>query len=625
MSTHHLTGAGARSHTSTNAYILSTTPPPAAARSEKQRSAGSTPETALNEAQVRESWASLKHQYVRMCMNEITKRLFSGRVISVHRGDEPQVPTGAFETFLRRDMTAFARDALYAIFAIGVVPIAFRKPHTSGLGPSELAPYVPLPHTYTITTWSDAGVQRFGFYWNAGGSFTSHEHVHTGSGVEVFGERDTNVIIAHDFGYDPRIDGSLTSNMLAIAHELRVAGELTRLMLVGERIASNPPLVLGYNFQVEAAARAINAEPAFFAGDLDACQNREDFMYQRNAEQQAAFAAGLQHWQSATGQDARREFGAAGASALNNWHSDYATAPVPAGAVDFSGAEMPWARTHRLRVTDQHVPHQLPRTRTDYTEIMRHVMQVVCGVLSVPQGIIAMSSTVRAGVEQTAEDMHRTVSFYADMISSLMTGVYAHIFGEADLRDELRSRVDQRRKNALDLAPQLLTEKDLFEARRITRIRLSFDLPPTTTTDELTFMRNRGLMEWSEYREAYRRLNGLPVSQLQRSTDNDPFSDEERKIMILGREKQESKPSSSSSSSSSSPSSASSSPSKSSSQSQSVAHESAIADLSSAARMMQQARKAVSAAKTAVESKNKASSSSSSSSSTAKRKRDDSS
>ena len=532
MSTHHTVGDGATAGTSTNAYILSdSAPPKRSASSTSQRAAGSTEPTVLKETQVRAAWGALSHQFVRMCMNEITKRLFTGRGIAVHRGDEPQIPKGAFDTFLRRDMIAFARDALNAIFAIGVVPIAFRKPRTAGLGPEELAPYVPLPHTYTITTWADAGIQRFSFYWNAS-SFSSSS-VHTGAGVDVFGERDRRVIIAHDFGFEPRIDGTLTSNMHVIADSLRLAEELPRLLLVGERIASNPPIILAYNHAVEQAARAAGNEPAFFAGDLDTCQNREDFIYQRNAEQQQAFTAGLQYWQQATGIDAREAFGPAGASALNNWQDQYRAAPVPKDGADFSGAEMPWARVHRMRVTDQHVSHTMPQTRRDYTQIMQQISHVVCGVLNVPQGVIAASSTVRAGVEATQEDMQRTVNHYADMLSTLMTGVYHHIFGEADLRDELRSRVERKRRSPFDIAPQLLTEKDLFEAKRAVKIRLSFDLAPTTTVESLNFMRNRGLLSWRTYGESVLRLNGMPADQL--DVPKDPFTDDERKMLIMGR------------------------------------------------------------------------------------------
>ena len=92
-------------------------------------------------------------------------RALAGDGIIALRNDEPQHPSPAFRTYLKRDMTPFAGDALHAMLAFGVVPIAFRRPRTAGLGPHELAPYVPRFGTYTITTWADAGLQRFGFYW----------------------------------------------------------------------------------------------------------------------------------------------------------------------------------------------------------------------------------------------------------------------------------------------------------------------------------------------------------------------------------------------------------------------------------------------------------------------------
>jgi hypothetical protein len=535
MSTDHIRGAGATSGVSTNSYIVSDSPPPSHARPSasrrRQRDAGTTEARPLHRLQVRIAWASLKHQYVRMCLNEISKRLFSGRGIAVHRGDKPQVPTPAFETFLRRDMTSFARDALHAILAIGIVPIAFRRPTSSGLGPDELAPYVPVPGTYTITTWAEAGVQRYAFYWNANADRVT---MLTAAGTDVFGEEDNNVIIAHDFGFDPNVDGTLSSNMHVIGNELRMAGELSALMLVAERISSNPPLITGYNFQLDAAARAANKEPNFFAGDLDACQNQEDAMYERSMTQQADFAEGLRRWGAQTGLDPRIEFGAQGTAAFASGRDAYTRARPPADGVDHSGAEMPWARTHRLRVTDTHIAHQLPHTRADYTAIMEQVMATVCGVLNVPQGVLSSSTTVRAGVEATAEAMHRTVNHYADMLGALMTGVYRHICGEADLLDELRSRVDRRRRSKYDLAPQLLTERDFFETSQVTHVRLSFDLPPTTSMESLDFLRNRGMLSWQTYGESALRLNGFPADQLDTTTD--PFTPTDRRAMILGKD-----------------------------------------------------------------------------------------
>ena len=503
MSTDRLMQAGAMSGVSTNSFIISDTP---TLTKRRRVEASTTPERQLDTRQVQLGWQMLTHRFVRACMNEIAKRLFSGRGIAVQRGDEPQIPTDAFERFLRRDMLPFARDAINCIMVLGIVPIAFRK--SNGLGPDELAPFVPPPNQYVITTWSDAGVQRYSFYWSS-------------NGIDI-GEEDDTVYIAHDFEAEPMLDGTLTSNIASLIPELLLSNELIRLMLKAEQINANPQLVLGYNIAVDAAARAASQQAGEFAGDIDACQHRADFLYERNAEMRETTANNLRAWQQATGIDARTAFGELGASLLNNTHDAYTNAPV----VEDRGVP-----EHRLRVTDTVVAQRAAHARTDYVQLMDQIMMSVCRVMNVPEGALASSSSVKAGVEATAESMHRTINHYADMLSSLMTAVYNHLFLVRNLDDELRSRVERKRKSPLDLAPQLITEQDLFEAYQATRVRLSLDLPPTTSVETLHDLRNRRLISYRTYGEAVLRLEGFPAAYL--DSLKDPFTAEERKEMLM--------------------------------------------------------------------------------------------
>ena len=534
-------------------------PPPAhpSAQRKRQREAGSSYEVMLQPRQMEAAWAAKSHPYVRMCVNEITKRLFSGAGIVALRGEETQNPSPVFNTYLQRDMAPFARDALDAILAFGIVPIAFRRAKTAGLGPDELAPYVPRFGMYSITTWADAGMQRFAFYWTSAAldAGVGHGYAPYGAGVSFtgpYGQRDDSVLIAHDFGYDPELNGQLTSNLHTIATHLHMSSELSQLAMTAERIASNPPMILPYNSKIDDRMQRDFGE-SFFVGDPDRCQDRADAIYERDAPRQAEFADQLRQWETMTGMDARTEFGnpANVLGPRNDRPAGSVRAPV--GARDFSGAEMPWARMYRLGVTDEHVNHQLPQVRRDYTQVISQIMDVVCGVLNVPRGLLASETTVRAGVEAHAEAMHRTVNRYADMLGSLMTGVYDHIFGNSDMRDELRIRMERRRRSPYDLAPQLLTERDLFEAARKTRIRLVFDLPPSTTMESLNFMYDRGILSWSTYGTAMLRLNGFSREQFDTTTD--PLTKREKRVLLLGKDADAPpKPLSSSSSSSSQPS-----------------------------------------------------------------------
>jgi len=496
--------------------------------------AGSTHEQPLNAMQMHEAWQARSHPYVRMCINELTKRLFAGEGIVALRNEEAQTPSAAFRTYLRRDMTPFAKDALDAILAFGVVPIAFRRPQTAGLGENQLAPYVPCFGTYQITTWADAGIQRFGFYWSSA-AFASGYAANGTAATGPFGVYDPSVLVAHDFGYDPNIvGGQLTSNLHTIAEHLTMAGELGDLAMCAERIAVDPPIISQYDSTIDEHAKKDFGE-SFFAGDPDKCQDRSDAVYELSEQRLAETANDLTRWETLTGLSAQQEFATSSGGTVANALTasrQRKTGFINSGRAAYANSRLPVPPQFRLGVTEQHVNHHLPRPRGDYVQVQSQIMDIVCGVLNVPRGLLASESSIRAGVEAVAEAMHRTINSYASTLGSLLTGVYSHIFGESDLRDELRIRVERRR--AAGQRGQLLSVDDLFAAERKTRVRIAFDLPPATTVEKLEALHNRGVISWRTYGTSALRLAGLGRDQL--ATPRDPFSQRERRMLMFGRD-----------------------------------------------------------------------------------------
>lgn len=502
--------------------------------------AGDTPEVPVRREQMAGAWGGLSDPYVRQCTNEVMKRLFSGQGIVVYHGDEPRPASAAFRTVLARDFVPFVRDAMQCILAFGLVPIAFKRVHGGGMGEYDLVPYVPKFGTYVLSTFSEAGQQRFRFYWAGalgGECFAAASETGpfwmTGGGGP-YGERDEAVVVAHDFGFEPNVDGSLTSNLHILRPVLAFIAELRQLALTAERIASNPPIVTAYNPAIEDRAED-KFQENFYVGNPDRCLNRAEAVYQRTAQQQQLFQQQMEQWEACTGMDAQAEFGAV---ARKKRGAGEMEGPVPpAWGRDWRGCEMPWARQYYLDATRQLVQQQLPRTRTDLEALSNQAMELVCGVLNVPRGLLASDSHVQAGVEAVAEAMHRTVNQWADMLSALLTAIYNHTFGIADLRDELRVRAESRRRSPLDRAAQLLTEEDLFEAEAKTRVRLGFDLPPVTTPERLDALYNREIITWKTYAGAQLRLHGFGRDQLAHTSD--PLTKEERRELLLGPPKAE--------------------------------------------------------------------------------------
>ena len=501
----------------------------------QHREASSTPEVLLHHGQMAAAWTALSHPYTRMCLNEMDKRLFSGAGIVAFQGDEPRTPSPAFQTVLQRDFVPFVRDALKCIMAFGVVPIAFRRAIGSGLGDDELVPYVPVYGTYNISTWTELGLQRFRFYWTGSNGLDARM---PGGGQLAglygpFGDPDGSVMVAGDFGYQPNVDGSLTSNMWAIAQELAFIGQLNSLALVGESIAANPPLITAYNPAIEDQAENRFGEN-FFAGD-SRCIDRAEAVYQRTAQQQAVFREQMQQWEQVNGLSAAEEFRDREGNSMmrgRRGERELEGAVAPAWARDWRGHEMPWSRQYYLDPTRQLVQHQLPRPRSDLVNLTSQAMDIVCGVLNVPRGMLSSDTAVRAGVEAVAESMHRTVNRWADVLSTLMTNAYNHSFGLSDLRDELRIRMERKRRSPYDSAAALLTEEDLFAAESKTRVYLRFDVPPVTTPERLDALYNRGMLTWKTYGQSQLRLHGFARSQLASPTD--PLTKAEQRQLLLG-------------------------------------------------------------------------------------------
>jgi hypothetical protein len=321
--------------------------------------------------------------------------------------------------------------------------------------------------------------------------------------------------------------------MFSIAGQLGFINELTHLAVVGERISANPPIVTAYNPAVEDRAEDKYGEN-FYVGQQDSCETRAEAVYQRTAQQQMAFKSSMERWESMTGGSARDVFGAA-AGAMQRGDAERRGMVPPNWARDWRGSEMPWSRQYYLDPTRSLVQQQMPRTRTDLVPLSEQTMDIVCGVLNVPRGLLASDSAVKAGVEAVSEAMHRTLNRWADLLSNLMTVVYDHTFGVKDIRDELRVLAASRRRSPLDVPHALLNEADLFAVEERTRVRLAFDLPPSTSPEQLDALYNRGLLSWETYAASQLRLNGFPRDQL--ASPSDPLSSEDRRELLMGPRK----------------------------------------------------------------------------------------
>jgi len=533
----------------------SSPPPPQKRRRTHHRGPHTTPRVPLNARQCETAWRSLKDPYVAAPVEEIVNRLLAGDGIVATRGGARLHASPGFHTYLTRDMEPYVQDAMRCYLALGLVPVQLVRDPTLGLGAHELVPRVPRHGTYTIVTWSEAGAQRFAFHWGsncqpyvgmgAGGGGGGGHPLNRGGGLLVCdghggfggaeddggggdGTEDRSVHIISGLGHDPSLDGTLNSPLAAVAGKLHLLRELERLALTAENIAARPPLITGFNAAVERNADAKLAD-GFFVGDAQSCERRARVSYERNARQRAALQEQMLAVAAEKGLDVDEVYGVR-LDALPDAPLDY----LPASGVDHRGHEMPWVARHDLEAERVLLPHTPARARGDLVPLMLRVAHDVAAVLRVPVSVVTGEHETRGGTELAHGALHATVRRYATLMERQMNYVYAHSLGWRHIADELRSRVHRRRR-ALNTpfapADTLLTEKDLFEARELTHVRLAFDLAPGADRDTLTFMWAAGVLDYDEYADALLRHADMPASA-RGAARRDPLSADDRKQLL---------------------------------------------------------------------------------------------
>jgi len=517
---------------------------------------GNTKEVPLCPRQTHLAWDTQRHSCVRMCLNEIIKRLFAGGGLVAMRGDEMLTPSPAFASYMHRELGPFSRNAFLAAQTFGLVPVAFEKAEhelESGAGEMRVSPYVPKFGTYTITTRSVNGHQEFAFYWGGPCSDAAISvAVRGGCGGDerlegAFGDPDDSVVIVSDFGSNPNLDGTLTSNLSAVVENILFHNELVDAAVTAERIASNPAVFTARNpaYDAQNSLRDTQLGEAWFAGSAarqahlaqenafsgggqgrPALSDDADgdgpgvATYTRTPQEIRGTRLMLRAFERETGLSADEHFAVPGVSACDD---EDPVAVRGQARHPGTGHVMPWSSQYFIGASRSLVHQQMPQTRGDLTQLTRNLQETVCGVLSVPRTLIVAESNVRAGVENSENTMNKTVQYWADLLGDLLTRVYRHMFGQSDLAEELRMRVEQKRRMlrarygpATRAVPvhDLVTDSDLFDAAQKTSVSLVFDLVPVTSTERLTFLHDRGIISWKVYAESMLRVNNLPRAYL---------------------------------------------------------------------------------------------------------------
>lgn len=467
----------------------------------------------LRGKQMRATWNLLKHPLVRMCLEERFKKLLLGRGLLAIRGGHVLNPIEALRHLIRDHYEPVARDAFYCIMAFGVVPLCFRNQKTALFDRTPI-PYVPKFGTYAITTYHEDGVQKFELHRNVPQP--------TQGDTLPIGAPDKMSVVFSGFGFDPELDGTLSSNLMSLVPHLIFQAELQSQLLTAGRINAAPPVALEQHV-TDSSSRDENLRTGFFAGQVSSAEDKAMLEFENNNLEQALMDQQMRMQAEHYGFDPHEYFQVRELAIHGNPEQ-----ALPATGVNWRGHQMPWSTVYPVPRNRRVVQLQLPHARNDFVPITEQIQNVVCGVLNVPKAALFSNTNVKAGAEQASESIMWTVAKDAQMLSSIITRIYEMTLRPLILKQsfaqQLRQMREKRRRYPDTPVADLVTEDDLFTAKREAELTFEFDVPPSTTPERLVQLYESGIINRDVFADEMLRVNHL--SRDKRAEDVTPATSE---------------------------------------------------------------------------------------------------
>lgn len=364
----------------------------------------------------------------------------------------------------------FGKAAMDMIFCIGLVPVRFIRVDEKSIP----IPYVPIVGTYDIhIITTKEGVRSYELY-------------DTDSGLEPV----QDALVLGGFNYDPHIDGQMTSLVSILEPVFRFIAELSDAAIISERIRSNPPIVI----QKRDSGNAQEKETANFGfyADTDNIKMTENNQFQRDEmqvkqlqNQQRLFMNALYPTQGQ--QNAK--------NALDNM------VPLPSQFQVGTMIE--------------------PSGRTDFVSVNRMAQETICSTLGVPRSLFINDHVVRSDQEGVHETLRQSLIFWKQVIASMMTKLWRLLNEESVLKKVMKDA--KKSKRALQ---GIALESHLNKKMP----RIEIPITPYCDSGQLRMLYLQGVISWETYATYLLRNSSLPKEIL--ATKTDPFSFEDKKLLL---------------------------------------------------------------------------------------------
>lgn len=484
----------------------------------------STPFVTMNPLDIEQCFAALDTGVGHACLQRINAELTQSG-LRFARQDGEIIPTERMHAWTENVLLPLQQEALRAICAIGVVPIAFEKDPVSGFN----LPYVPAPNTYTIGVAEIRGRLFFMLYWvsrnafsrlrveqNASkyGSRTGRERlvVSGNEGNNVIGQPDASVTILHGFNHDPGVDGTIRSVVAAFLDSVLVANEFKRNARIAEHINANPPVVRQHSnkdqFPIKESQRISESVGEGVVDTVtEGAARRANSQFFRTNEQIAAYNA------------QEREANENLASLLGKPINDdkpmcAAIARNPHGydATDAKGNTMPWV--NELVIPEQWTTTSIaqPRPRSDLVALLDNLTTDVFMAFLIPRQALDASARLVADATTAKETTEIAVAVWKRALSSVLTFAHDASYLNYDITEmaqEIVRKNRQQRENPDDDSPPFTEDQINDLIQKIGYVRITYRSKPTTSNEMLERLYARGILEWEDYTHYTAQLNGL--------------------------------------------------------------------------------------------------------------------
>lgn len=365
------------------------------------------------------------------------------------------------------------KQMLDLLISIGIVPVRFLRDE------KETIPYIPIAGTYDVhVVTSPEGICRYELYDD-------------NSGMEPV----EDVLIFSGLGYDPRLDGSLTSLMANLEPIMDFTASLHDCAVTAEKVRANPPIVIQRKDTNHSSDANESARFDFYA-DTDNLKSSMNNQFQRDSvalnalrNQQAKFQQALH---GGSQEDANV------AHALRNM------VPLPSD--------------YNVGTTIE------PQARTDFVSVNRMAQETICSTLGVPRSLFINDNVVRSDEQGAHDTLKQTLIWYKQSIAKVLTKVYHHINKEKVV-GKLMKRYKKTNPDKRELQGIAL---ETYIGNNMPRIEIP--ITPYVSNEDLRMLYLQEIITWETYASFMLRNASLPRDLM--AGKGDPWKHDDKKELL---------------------------------------------------------------------------------------------